>query len=355
MSKPTTNSVPPSEPKTANDPSAEYQDLHAKLAARIGAIAPGAQTIENLRRLSGGASQETWSFDAHQGDGTTLPLILRRAPGGSEGPDMGTGVGLAREAAVIRACAAQGVPVPAVPYVMNPEDGVGPAYVMARIDGETIARRILRNPEFETARKVMARQCGEILARIHAVDRDHLPDLDTHHARDQWQRYRDIYDGFDEPRPVFDYAFRWLDAQMPERSEATTLVHGDFRNGNLMVGPEGVRAVLDWELTHFGDPAEDLGWICVNSWRFGISEKVVGGFGDLSDLLAGYAGVSGQHMDPDRVHFWIVFGTLKWGIMCMMMMEAFRSGRDRSVERAAIGRRASETEIDLVNLIISPN
>jgi aminoglycoside phosphotransferase (APT) family kinase protein len=79
-------------------------------------------------------------------------------------------------------------------------------------------------------------------------------------------------------------------------------------------------------------------------------DKVVGGFGDLPDLLEGYEAAGGQKFDPDEVRNWIVYGSLKWGIMCMSMYQGFRV--DRSVERAAIGRRSSETEIDLVNLII---
>lgn len=325
--------------------------LHEALEALAGRLAPGAVAIDGLARLSGGASQETWSFDAVRADGTRIPLILRRPPGGSGTTDMGTAAGLELEARVIRTCAGYGVPVPAIPYVAQPADGIGAGYVMSRIEGETIARKILRNPEFENARAVMAYQCGAILARIHSVPTDALPDLEINDAATQWQRYRDIYDSFREPRPVFEYAFRWLQERLPPPGGPVTLVHGDFRNGNLMVGPEGVRAVLDWELTHRGDPAEDLGWICVNSWRFGVSMKAVGGFGELKDLLAGYRHSGGPPMDAERVYFWTAFGTLKWGIMCMMMVDTFRTGRDRSVERATIGRRASETEIDLMNLL----
>jgi aminoglycoside phosphotransferase (APT) family kinase protein len=118
-----------------------------------------------------------------------------------------------------------------------------------------------------------------------------------------------------------------------------------------MIGSDGVRAVLDWELTHIGDPAEDLGWICVNSWRFGETHKVVGGFGVTREEFTHVAEAGGKNMTADRVKFWEMFGTLKWGIMCMTMYQAFAGGADRSVERAAIGRRSSETEIDLVNLL----
>jgi aminoglycoside phosphotransferase (APT) family kinase protein len=149
---------------------------------------------------------------------------------------------------------------------------------------------------------------------------------------------------------VFEVAFKWLEQRLPTTTELT-LVHGDFRHGNLMIGPDGVRAVLDWELTHIGDPAEDLGWICVNSWRFGETHKVVGGFGDVEDLVAGYTEAGGKGMTAERVKFWEMFGTLKWGIMCMSMYQTFATGADRSVERATIGRRSSETEIDLVNLL----
>jgi aminoglycoside phosphotransferase (APT) family kinase protein len=107
---------------------------------------------------------------------------------------------------------------------------------------------------------------------------------------------------------------------------------------------------VDWELTHIGDPLEDIGWICTNSWRFGVASKVVGGFGDLKDLLAGYKDAGGGDVDVDQVRTWIVYGSLKWGVMCMTMYQGFR--HDGSVERAAIGRRSSETEIDLINLII---
>jgi aminoglycoside phosphotransferase (APT) family kinase protein len=309
----------------------------------------GVQTIADLRRLSGGASQETWSFDAIAG-GDVIPLVLRRAPGGMIVQRSTTAVSLEVEAQVIQLADTAGVPVPPVPYVLRDSDGLGPGYIMRRIEGETIARKILRDAEFAKARPQLARQCGSILARIHSIEKPTLPKLNAVPPKAMFEQYRSIYDSYDYPHPVFEAAFRWLEDRIPETVELT-LVHGDFRNGNLMIGPEGVRAVLDWELTHVGDPAEDLGWICVNSWRFGVTEKMVGGFGDLEDLLAGYSQAGGCGMTAERVKFWEVFGTLKWGIMCMTMYQAFAKGSDSSVERAAIGRRSSETEIDLLNLL----
>lgn len=310
---------------------------------------PELDRIEGLKQLSGGASQETWAFDAKVGP-QSKPLILRRAPNGivtkrtTSAPDHTT------EAAIIRAAFDAGVPVPAIMYVLEERDGLGPGYVMQRIEGETIARKILRDAEFADARPKLAYQCGRILATVHKMDASRLPPLNSVSAREQLEQFRATYDSYNYPHPVFEVAFKWLEQRLPE-AKKLTLVHGDFRNGNLIIDPQGVRAVLDWELTHIGDPAEDLGWLCVNSWRFGETRKVVGGFGDVEQLLAGYRDGGGTGMTAERVKFWEVFGTLKWGIMCMTMYQAFAQGSDRSVERAAIGRRSSETEIDLINLL----
>ncbi len=324
-------------------------DFAPALERAITRAIAGIASITDLKRLSGGASQETWSFDGTGTSGATR-LILRRAPYGKTVQRTATAVPLATEAKVIRLAEKAGVPVPPVPYVLQDTDDLGPGYIMGRIEGETIARKILRDAEFAEARPKLARQCGRILAKIHAIDKAHVSDLTVVPPRAQFDQYRSIYDTYDYPHPVFEVAFKWLEQRLPATPELT-LVHGDFRHGNLMIGPDGVRAVLDWELTHIGDPAEDLGWICVNSWRFGETHKVVGGFGDVDDLLSGYAEAGGKGMTAERVKFWEMFGTLKWGIMCMTMYQAFAGGSDRSVERAAIGRRSSETEIDLVNLL----
>ena len=118
-----------------------------------------------------------------------------------------------------------------------------------------------------------------------------------------------------------------------------------------MVDESGLAAVLDWELAHIGDPREDIGWICTNSWRFGHSDKRLGGFGDLEPFLDAYAASGGVELTPADIDWWDMLGSMKWGIMCMLMYESFRSGADPSVERAAIGRRVSETEMDLINLL----
>ena len=306
----------------------------------------GASGVAGLRVMSGGANQETLAFDAVCGDGVQ-PLVLRRE---NAGVQAGVNAGLETEAALIRAAAGQGIPVPEVCYVLRPEDGLGSGFIMGRIEGETIARKILREPQFDKMRPTLARACGEYMARIHRIDVARLPPLRVETAREAIEHYFGEYRRFGNRRPVFELAFRWMRDHVPARLEAPSLVHGDFRNGNLIVGPEGIRAVIDWELAHLGDPMEDLGWICVNSWRFGNIDLPVGGFGLREELFAGYEAAGGT-VDPERVRFWEIFGTLKWGVMCQNMTATFLSGATPSVERAAIGRRVSETELDLMRLL----
>jgi aminoglycoside phosphotransferase (APT) family kinase protein len=218
------------------------------------------------------------------------------------------------------------------------------------VSGETIARKILRDELYSDVRPTLAFALGQILARIHAAPIAQLPALRRVNARQTLAVMRRAIDGCTDPKPVFELALRWLGDRVPE-TEPLTLVHGDFRNGNLIIGPDGVRAVLDWELAHLGDPMEDLGWLCATPWRFGLLDAPVGGFGQRADLYAGYAHAGGLPPDASHVRWWETLASLRWGVLCSQMVATFRSGADQSVERAMIARRASESEIDLLRLI----
>ena len=315
--------------------------------ARLARERLGATGVTGVARMSAGATQEIWRFTLLE-DGCETPLVLRRAPGGDRVSD--GGVGLETEAALIGAAGAAGVPVPAVPYVLSPADDLGHGFLMGFVEGETLGGRIARSEALAGARVGLARQCGEILARLHSLDATAFPTLRRAGAAELLGQYLETYRATDFPRPVFETAFRWLEAHCPPPPISPRLVHGDFRNGNLIIGPDGLRAVLDWELAHIGDPMADLGWICVNSWRFGVADKPVGGFGLREDLWAGYEGAGGAPVDRGHARWWEVFGSLRWGVMCAGMTASFR-GADPSVERAVIARRASETEVDLMNLL----
>jgi len=272
--------------------------------------------------------------------------VLRRDPGAHTG-----WTERATEFRLLEAAAAAGVPVPRVRVLLGADDDLGHGFVMDRVEGETIARRILRDDTYANARPLMAAQCGEIAARIHATDATTVPELPVQGAAFQIAQYRENLDGFGEPHPTFELGLRWLADRVPSEPSKPTLVHGDFRNGNLIVGPEGVRAVLDWELAHLGDPVEDLGWLCVKSWRFGVADKLVGGFGDVPQLLKAYESAGGRHIDEDTLRFWVAFGTLKWGVICIAQAFTHLTGVVRSVELATLGRRVAEMEWDLLNIL----
>jgi aminoglycoside phosphotransferase (APT) family kinase protein len=322
------------------------EELADNLAIAIGRRFGPTARIVDLKALSGGASAETWQFDLITSQ-SRLPLILQRmaAKGNFE-----ASLDRARQAQVQSAAFEGGVPVAQVQFVFDDADHLGNGFVMSRIEGETLGPRILKLDGFAAARAAMTRQCGEILHRIHSLDTKRLPDLPVRAARDSFESLRTIYRRCGVELPVFELALQWLEDHLPSPVE-TTLVHGDFRLGNFIVGAQGIRAVLDWEMAHIGDPAEDFGWICVPSWRFGQLDREVGGFGRLAELIARYEAAGGRSMDLTRVKFWQVLGSLKWGLICLFFAFQHVNGEVTSVERAAIGRRTSETELDLLGLM----
>lgn len=305
------------------------------------------QDVTNLTRLSAGATNETWSLDVVRNAGVD-PLILRRSAVG-RGPGV---LSLQAEAHVLSAVHGCGVPVPEVRYVLAPEDALGEGFLMQRIAGATLPGKILRDAALASVRPKLASQLGGIAAAIHAIDLSRIPELPLLDADHQVQHLHSQFQSQETARPVFELAFRWLREHLPP-TVAPVLVHGDYRHGNLIVGAQGVHAVLDWELAHIGDPVEDLAWLCIPPWRFGELDKPVGGFGTREELLDAYERASGMSIDRQRLAWWDVLGSLRWGVMCADMPQWLRSGRDKSVERAMIARRASESELDLMR-ILSP-
>ena len=312
------------------------------------------EKIISCERLSGGASQETYRLVVKT-DEQELKLAFRRAIDSKRELSVVTATpGLAIEARLMQIARAHDVPEPHLLAVLTPQDQLGEGFVMEWLDGETLGKRILTSPALDEIRPQLAFQCGQILARIHAIDveqaglSDHLTRLTP---RETLAQTVQAYQMFDTPRPMIDYTAMWLENHLPPE-QPLTLIHNDFRNGNLIVASRGVVAVLDWELAAIGDPMCDLGWICANCWRFGFSAKPVGGFGAYEDLFRGYASVAGKQVDPARVKFWEVFASFRWAVICLSMAARWRADADQSMERAAIGRRASESEMDCVNLLI---
>jgi len=306
----------------------------------------GVDTRElRLSRIPGGASRETWRVECPAGQ-----WVLRREPGGSVSL-----VPMGDEFALIAAAADAGVPVPA-PLAFEPDGGRfgSPGLLMGYVGGTSVAPRVLRKPEFEQARERLAGQLAEALARIHAVDPAKLDEVLPETSGDpavaqigEWERQ---LDEIGEPLPAVELGFRWLCANAPEPAEPR-LVHGDFRLGNFIVDEDGLAAVIDWELAHLGDPAEDIGWLCIRSWRFGNDDLPVAGVAELEDFISAYEAAGGATVDLDRVRYWEVFGNAKWAVICARQAHDHLTGVRRSHELASLGRRICEPELDLLELM----
>jgi aminoglycoside phosphotransferase (APT) family kinase protein len=294
--------------------------------------------VEGLTRLSGGANMESSRFDY-----AGASYVLRRAPSAAfmEGRSFGHDV----EAALVRLAHASGVRAPEVVAELQDADGIGTGYVMRLVEAEVNPAAILAAPPPSLITDI-ARE----LARIHALaprDAIALPVMDTAVALADLKARFLAYGG---DRPIIALAIRWCEENIPAPC-APVLVHGDFRMGNLMVDGDGLAAVLDWELAHWGDAHEDLAYGCMTVWRFGHIDKPAFGCADLDSYFAAYEAESDMAVDRARFRFWLVYRTLWWALGCLQMAEIWRTGADPSLERAVIGRRTSENELDLLLLL----
>ena len=305
------------------------------------------QKIKQLIPLTGGASADINRIILANND----ELIVRRTLSQEKSV---MAIPKILEAKIQKVVKKNGAPVPDIIFEFSEGEEIGEGYVMEAIPGETIPRKILRDKKFASAREKLPFEIGKSLAKIHQTQLDDLKALDQVTFSDSLGKLFQIYLSFNQPQPVFDLAFKWLEAQkLTEYGDV--LVHGDFRFGNFIISEENLESIIDWELAHIGNPMEDLGWLCVRSWRFGNVEKRVGGLGDIKDLIAGYESNSDIKIDESQLDIWQLYGSLRWGVICMMQTFAHLSGMVNSVEKAAIGRRVSETEFDLMNMIKHKN
>jgi aminoglycoside phosphotransferase (APT) family kinase protein len=302
--------------------------------------------------IAGGASRETWAVDAEIG-GVAEALVLRMDLASSMNPDA---LSRSQEFALLSAAHAAGVLAPRPRWLDAGGTALGrPFLLMDRVGGESIGPRVVRRPELAAARAHLPAQMAAQLALIHAIDSaplDFLPrppasQTPALHALDQTRR---VIDSIDLQSPALEFGLRWLAERAP-LSERQTLIHGDFRIGNLLVGPDGLKAVIDWEFAHVGDPHEDLAWPCVRDWRFGNATLRVGGVGELDPYLEAYESASGRDVDRTALRWWEIMGNVRWAATCHVQAHRHLSGADPSVELASLGRRAAEVELEFLKQI----
>jgi aminoglycoside phosphotransferase (APT) family kinase protein len=232
-----------------------------------------------------------------------------------------------------------------------------PFFLMDRLEGETVGRRIVRDSGLARARERLPGQLGEQLARIHQIDAarcgltflpGNLPGRSP--ADTALQRAHSQLAKLGDPHPALELAARWLAAHAPA-TDRLVLLHGDFRIGNLMVQADGLSGVLDWEFAHLGDPAEDLAWPTVRSWRFGHDQLKLGGVGGTAAFFAAYEAAGGPPVDRSAVEYWEVLGNFRWAVGCIAQAYRHLSGQTSSIELASLGRRTAEMERELLELI----
>ncbi len=309
-------------------------------ASATAGCAPEDVDLSEVRRLSGGASRHTWLVDARPGG----CMIVQRERSGS----VGANLPMHAQADLLRSALELGVPVPRVQGAGT--DGDSGFVVLEFLEGESVPRRILREPALAKIRGSLGYRAGEILAAVHRIEPENHPALAE---VDPLRQMRALLDMLGEPHPAFELGLEWLaEHEPPDRDPV--VVHGDFRLGNLLVADTGVTAVLDWELAHLGSPLEDLGWFCGRAWRFG-SPLRAGGVGAIEELLDGYVAGGGARPDDSELTWWEAYGTLRWGLICVLQASVHLEGHHRSVELAAIGRRAAECEEDLLELVVGPS
>jgi aminoglycoside phosphotransferase (APT) family kinase protein len=338
-------------------PEAMAEQLAPWLASQLGREAADVR-VHGLRRLAGGASRETWLFELEVAGGwegaARRALVLRRDPPGRGGEG-----DRSVEFRVVRAAHAAGVPVPRAHFACADLSVLGTSfYVMDFVAGEALPRRLLRDERYAGAREKMIPQLASIAAAIHRIPLD-SPELrglaaapaGTSPAEAELARVAEgVRAMASEPHPALDLAERWLRARLP-RSASRTLVHGDFRVGNVLFDESGARAMLDWELCKTGDPVEDLGWLCTRAWRFGADARPAGGLGSREELLAAYRDAGGGEVDPEHLRFWEAMGSYKVSLVFIQQSWVYLTGRVPSLELASLGRRTAEAEEELVRLM----
>lgn len=308
-----------------------------------------AVTLRAATVVAGGASLETWAVTA-EWEGSSHELIVRRD---TDSKMYANALSRAEEFHLLQLMYAHQVLV-AKPLFLNEGDAY-PYFIVERRDGTSIGVKVVRDSNLALARERLIPRLATELAKIHALPIDDARMLlPISSAAELLTTLRATAQQLDPANAVWAFGLRWLERHLPP-PEQMTVVHGDYRIGNVLVTPEGLNGILDWEFAHLGDPAEDVAWLAVRDWRFGNIGMPMGGIGSRETFLQHYYGAGGKALDGARLRWWEVAGNLKWAIFCLSQAERHLSGKEPNLEYAALGRRAAEMEWEMLRLIEGEN
>jgi aminoglycoside phosphotransferase (APT) family kinase protein len=307
--------------------------------------------VNTIALLSGGAIQQNWKLDVEITGGPragTHTWVLRTDAEATVQASSARD----REFAVLQFAHNHKLLAPRPLYLCDDISVTGrPFFIMESLPGVAAGHIVTRDAKLVTDRRDLARQLAVALARIHAVcpAPNELPFLHTYCARERIAALRAYLDTLGEPHPVLEWGLRWCERQAPAHEE-TTFVHGDFRTGNYLVENNTVTGLLDWEFAAWGNPLEDVAWICAKCWRFRKNHYVVGGVADLIDFIPPYEAASGRKVKAIDLHYWQVMAHIRWSIIALQQAQRYLVDGELSLELALTGKIVAELEWEILQL-----
>jgi len=301
--------------------------------------------------MSGGAVQENWALDVRL-DGELRRWVLRTDAQATVRESLTR----AQEYTVLKIAHAAGVAAPEPLYLCQDLGVTGRQFfIMQRLAGVAAGHRVTRDATLVPDPARLARELAANLARLHEIKppRAGLEFLRTMHARDCIAHYRGYLDTLSHPYPALEWGLRWCEINAPQREE-TTFIHRDYRTGNYLVRDGHLAGVLDWEFPAFGNPLEDVGWICARCWRFARPDLTVGGIAGVDDFVAEYERVSRRRVSAGDLVYWQVMAHLRWAIIALQQLERHLSGTEPSLELALTGHIVGQLELEILNLTGAP-
>jgi aminoglycoside phosphotransferase (APT) family kinase protein len=322
----------------------------AALAAWLSEATGADIAIAAMSLLSGGAIQQNWRLDVTV-DGAAQAWVLRTDAAAT----LRHSRSRAEEFALLTAARGAGVTVAEPLFLCDAPSVIGaPFFVMRRVEGMAERHALVRSDTAGGGRTALVTALGIELARIHAIvpPRDDLAFLGPP-APDPAARFvaemRAHLDQGAQPRPILEWGLRHLERTRPKPADIV-LCHNDFRTGNYMVDSDGITAILDWEFAAWGDPHEDIGWLCAPCWRSGAPGEV-GGIGPRAPFLAAYEAASGRRVDPARTAWWEIAATIRWAVIAIDQAERHISGRQPSLSLALTGHVVPDLELQIMRAV----